>query len=238
MTLAYLKNGETFAQPGTGFGVGTNTAWRYVNETVTLMSARSPRLSRGAKARKDGLTHLVLDGAITPIDRVAADRPFYTGKHKRNGVNLQVIATRDGTIGWGSGPLPGSVHDLKAARFRGLVRELATAGLLVLADKSHVSRPAHQDALQAQEQAQAAQGRRPLPRQPPRPRRTRQRPTEELEDPDQATPLPAPRRSPGQGYPRPPEPRAPRTLKKVRWSHTAARTSIHSTTLLSQSICQ
>ncbi len=104
------------------------------------MSARSPRLSRGAKARKDGLTHLVLDGAITPIDRVAADRPFYTGKHKRNGVNLQVIATRDGTIGWGSGPLPGSVHDLKAARFRGLVRELATAGLLVLADKSHVSR--------------------------------------------------------------------------------------------------
>ncbi|TDD77926.1 transposase family protein [Actinomadura darangshiensis] len=27
MTLAYLKNGETFAQLGGGFGVGTSTAW-------------------------------------------------------------------------------------------------------------------------------------------------------------------------------------------------------------------
>ena len=30
MTLAYLKNAETFAQLGAGFEVGTTTAWRYV----------------------------------------------------------------------------------------------------------------------------------------------------------------------------------------------------------------
>src|SRR5690606_16939457 len=72
-------------------------------------------------------------------------------------------------------------------------------------------------ALQGQEQARAPQGSQPLPRQAPRPRRTSQRPAQALEDPDQATLLPTPSRSPGQGHPRPPEPRAQPTLKKVHY---------------------
>ena len=27
----------------------------------------------------------ILDGTLIPIDRVAADRPFYAGKHKKHG---------------------------------------------------------------------------------------------------------------------------------------------------------
>jgi hypothetical protein len=69
------------------------------------------------------------------IDRVAADRPFYSGKHRRHGMNLQVISSPTGEIVWVSGPLPGAVHDLTAARIWGIVRELAAAGLVVLADK-------------------------------------------------------------------------------------------------------
>jgi hypothetical protein len=34
-----------------------------------------------------------------------------------------------------SGPLPGAVHDLTAARIWGIVRELAASGLVLLADK-------------------------------------------------------------------------------------------------------
>ncbi|SNR56872.1 Helix-turn-helix of DDE superfamily endonuclease [Actinomadura mexicana] len=171
MPLAYLKNGETFAQLGAGFGVGTTTAWRYVNETVTLLSARSPKLSRAlAKAKKDGLLYLVMDGTLIPIDRVKADRPFYSGKHKKHGVNLQVLASPDGTVVSVSGPLPGSVHDLKAARIWGLVRELAAAGLLVLADKGYVGAGPHvKTPHKGQKQARAAQGRQPLPRQAPGP---------------------------------------------------------------------
>ena len=41
---------------------------------------------------------MVLDGTLIPIDRVAADRPFYSGKHKRHGMNLQVIAAPAGTF--------------------------------------------------------------------------------------------------------------------------------------------
>ena len=34
-----------------------------------------------------------------------------------------------------SGPLPGAVHDLTAARIWGIIAELAASGLVVLADK-------------------------------------------------------------------------------------------------------
>jgi hypothetical protein len=42
--------------------------------------------------------YVVLDGTLIPVDRVAADRPFYSGKHKRHGMNLQVIAGPGGDI--------------------------------------------------------------------------------------------------------------------------------------------
>jgi hypothetical protein len=52
-------------------------------------------------------------------------------------MNLQVISAPDGEILWVSGPLPGAVHDLAAARIWGIIRELAAAGLIVLADKGY-----------------------------------------------------------------------------------------------------
>jgi hypothetical protein len=33
-----------------------------------------------------------LDGTLIPIDRLAADRPFYSGKHKKRGMNAVHIA--------------------------------------------------------------------------------------------------------------------------------------------------
>jgi len=138
LVLAYLRKGETFADLAAGFGIGTATAWRYVTETVGLLAARSPRLRAAlAQARRAGHAYLIIDGTLVPIDRVAADRPFYSGKHRRHGMNLQVISTPDGDIMWVSGPLPGATHDLAAARIWGILRELAATGLIVLADKGY-----------------------------------------------------------------------------------------------------
>ncbi|WP_279433069.1 transposase family protein [Actinomadura bangladeshensis] len=70
------------------------------------------------------------------------------------------MASPDRTIVWVSGPLPGSVHDLKAARIWGLVRKLAASGVLVLADKGYVGAGPHiKTPLQGQEQARVMQGR-------------------------------------------------------------------------------
>ena len=137
LVLVYLRKGETFAELAAGFGVGTTTAWRYVNEIVALLAARAPKLRTAVRdAKKAGCAYVVLDGTLIPVDRVAADRPFYSGKHRKHGMNLQVIASPDGDILWVSGALPGAVHDLTAARIWGIVRDLAACGLIVLGDKS------------------------------------------------------------------------------------------------------
>jgi hypothetical protein len=130
LVLVYLRKGETFAGLAAGFGVGTATAWRYVNETAELLAARAPSLRKAVRGAKDaGYAYVVLDGTLIAIDRVAADRPFYSGKHHHHGMNLQVIASPTGDIVWVSGPLPGSVHDMKAARIWGIEGVLAAAGL-------------------------------------------------------------------------------------------------------------
>ena len=115
LVLAYLRKGEMSAELAIGFGVGATTAWRYVSETTGLLAARRRSCGRRARdARKAGHAYVVVDGTLIAIDRVAADRPSCSGKHKRHGMNLQVIASPCGEILWVSGPLPGSVHDKRA----------------------------------------------------------------------------------------------------------------------------
>jgi len=138
LVLVYLRKGETFAEVGAGFGVSTTTCWRYVNETVELLAARAPKLRAALRtAKRQGLAYVVIDGTLIPIDRVAADRPFYSGKHRMHGVNLQVIASPDGTILWVSGQLPGSTHDTAAARIWNILAALRDTGLIALADKGY-----------------------------------------------------------------------------------------------------
>jgi hypothetical protein len=86
LVLAYLRKGETFDQLAAGFAIGRTTAWRYVNETVDLLAARAPKLGKAVRdAKRAGHAFVVLDGTLIAIDRVAADRPFCSGKHKGTG---------------------------------------------------------------------------------------------------------------------------------------------------------
>ncbi|SDF98317.1 DDE superfamily endonuclease [Sinosporangium album] len=50
---------------------------------------------------------------------------------------MQVVASPEGAVLWTSGALPGSVHDLVAARAWGILRRLEQAGMTVLADKAY-----------------------------------------------------------------------------------------------------
>jgi hypothetical protein len=88
---------------------------------------------------------VIVDGTLIPIDRVAADRPFYSGKHKKHGMNLRVIASPDGDILWVSGALPGSVHDKKAEWIWGVLAALEAAGLVTLADKGYQGKQLRED---------------------------------------------------------------------------------------------
>jgi hypothetical protein len=138
LVLVYLRKGEPFAEVGAGFGVSTATCWRYVNETVELLATRAPKLRAALHdAKREGYAYVIVDGTLIPIDRIAADRPFYSGKHKRHGVTLQVIASPDGNILWVSGDLPGATHDTAAARIWNILAALRDAGLIALGDKGY-----------------------------------------------------------------------------------------------------
>lgn len=78
-----------------------------MNETVARLAAWTPKLRTAIRdAKKARRAYAVLDGPLIPIDRVATDRPFYSGKHRKHAMNLQFIASPDGDVLWVSGPGP------------------------------------------------------------------------------------------------------------------------------------
>ena len=47
LVLVYLRKSETFDELAAGFGAGTTTAWRYVNQTVALLAGPAPARNPG-----------------------------------------------------------------------------------------------------------------------------------------------------------------------------------------------
>ncbi len=136
LALAHLRCGDTYAQLAAGFRIGIATVYRYIREVIDLLAALAPTLTL-TQAMKTIRTKafVILDGTLLPIDRIAADTPYYSGKHKRHGMNVQVLTDPFGRLLWASPALPGSVHDLTAARAHGIIDALAAAELKCWADR-------------------------------------------------------------------------------------------------------
>ncbi|WP_181011272.1 transposase family protein, partial [Streptomyces sp. SM10] len=90
LALAHLRCGDTYAQLAAGFGIGIATAFRYIREAVDTLATLAPSLAEAIKAIR-AKAFVILDGTLLPIDRIAADTPYYSGKHKRHGMNVQVL---------------------------------------------------------------------------------------------------------------------------------------------------
>lgn len=128
--------GHTYAQLAAGFDIGTTTAYRHATEAVKLLADLAPTLDNAIRTASTK-AFVILDGTLLPIDRIAADRPFCSGKHKKHGRNLQVLTDPFGRLLWASPALPGAVHDVRAAREHGIVDALAAAGIKCWADKAY-----------------------------------------------------------------------------------------------------
>lgn len=92
------------------------------------MAALAPTLTEAMKTIRTK-AFVILDGTLLPIDRIAADTPYYSGKHKRHGMNVQVVTDPFGRLLWALPALPGSTHDLTAARQHGIIDALAATSL-------------------------------------------------------------------------------------------------------------
>jgi hypothetical protein len=171
---------------------------------------------------------VILDGTLIPTDRVAADEPYYSQKHKKHGMNVQVVAAPDGTPLWFSRALPGRAHDLTAARAHGVIENCHTRQILVLADRAYQGAGAtvrtpyyhhHElpELLPPPRTARALPAVQPGPRPTTRPWRTRLRTAENLAPPWSSPMLDQPHRTHRRRRPHPPDLRI-RRMKGVQWT--------------------
>lgn len=78
MVLAHLRRGDTHAQLAAGFGIGIATVFRYIHEAIEALAALAPTLAEAMRTASR-LAFVILDGTLLPIDRIAADTPYYSG---------------------------------------------------------------------------------------------------------------------------------------------------------------
>ncbi|MFI5572352.1 hypothetical protein ACIA6T_34495 [Streptomyces sp. NPDC051740] len=69
--------------------VGIATVHRCVREAAGLLVAPAPTLEQMMRTGRKK-TYVILDGTALPIDRVAADRPYHSGKKKHHVMNTRI----------------------------------------------------------------------------------------------------------------------------------------------------
>ena len=100
------------------------------------MSRRAPELLR--VLREADPDHVPLDGTLAECDRVGDSRADFSQKHRRHGVNVQVVTDPGGKLLWISPALPGHTHDLTAARTHRIIRICERQGVPILADRAYI----------------------------------------------------------------------------------------------------
>jgi hypothetical protein len=82
--------------------------------------------------------YVLLDGTLAECERAGDSRADFSPKHRRHGVNVQVVTGSAGKLLWVSPALPGRTHDLTAARTHNLIRICERQGVPVLADRAYI----------------------------------------------------------------------------------------------------
>ncbi len=68
-----------------------------MRKAITLLTTAAEDLTAAMTGIRR-LAYAILDGTLIAIDRVADQKPYYSGKHQRHGVNVQVIADPAGRL--------------------------------------------------------------------------------------------------------------------------------------------
>lgn len=105
LALAHLRCGDTHAQLAAGFRIGVATAYHYMREAIDVLAVLALTLAEATKTVRTNAL-VILDGTLLPIDRIAADTPYYSAKHKRHGMNVQVLTDPFGRLLWASPHYP------------------------------------------------------------------------------------------------------------------------------------
>ncbi|MFE5797498.1 transposase family protein [Streptomyces sp. NPDC056503] len=135
ITLVYLREHTTCAKLAAGFRISEGTAHAYVQNVIGLLASKTPSLTQALRRARP--EYVLVDGTIADCDRVGDGRADCSHKHRRHGVNVQVITDPAGRLLWLSPALPGRTHDLTAARTHRIIRICERQGVPVVADLAY-----------------------------------------------------------------------------------------------------
>jgi hypothetical protein len=144
LVIAFIRTNQTYAELAAGFGISGATCWRNIREGISVLADRGRRISLADVARlavKMGWDYLIVDGVHVPTvtfgRKTAGQKAYYSGKHKRHGLNVQTVCSPGGELLWAAPPRPGATVDITAAREAGIA-EILTSLIGVLADLGYL----------------------------------------------------------------------------------------------------
>jgi hypothetical protein len=127
LTLWRLRRNLTYADLGEIFGIAASTAWEYVQEMTVFLREFLSLSPQEVRETVKGKICLV-DGALVPTFNWRHRGDLYSGKHRRAGMNAQVVTDVHGRVTTASIPFPGAQHDKKCFEASDLSTVLVDAG--------------------------------------------------------------------------------------------------------------
>ena len=120
ISIMDIRRNRTQAELAEDFSVSQATISR-------VMARWTPRLGEvldefvPAVEDLDASEQVIVDGTLSPCWDWNSEQGLFSGKHRRTGVNLQVVADLTGRLLWVSKPARGSTHDAKAIKATGIL---------------------------------------------------------------------------------------------------------------------
>ncbi|MGH3246502.1 MAG: transposase family protein [Trebonia sp.] len=124
--LAWFRDKPGIRRLGQGSGISQATAYRCKDEGIKVLKAKAPTLHEALEnAAEQGLPYLILDATLISADRCTDKKTsrkgalidkWYSGKAHEHAGLVQGLIAPSGIPLWLSDVLPGSTHDITAAR--------------------------------------------------------------------------------------------------------------------------
>jgi hypothetical protein len=128
LTLCRLRRNATYNDLSEDFGIGVTTAWNYHQKMVAFLADVLGCDDEASLSMLVEGTVCLVDGTLVPTFNWRHRKDLLSGKHRRNGVNVQFFVDLHGRVIGASRAFPGSWHDVHCFREAGWVTMVKRSG--------------------------------------------------------------------------------------------------------------